>query len=68
MAGRPLIFDFLQPLVERGSGDAKILDYFASGYLEGFHLPEDEKPLVNRIRYVPLRVTTRESQSEPFWR
>ena len=38
-----LIFDLMQPPVESRSGDAKILSYPASWYLECFHLPEDEK-------------------------
>ncbi len=52
IAGRLLIFDLVQPSVERGSGDAKILDNFPPGYLEGFHVPEDEKPFVDGVSWV----------------
>ena len=39
----------MQPPVERGSGDAKILGDLSPGYLERFHMPKDEKPFANGV-------------------
>ena len=52
ITGLLLIFYFVQPAIERGSGDAKVLDNLPSGNLEGFHVPEDEKPFVDGVSWV----------------
>jgi len=51
-AGWLLIFDLVQPTVERGPGDTEIPGDLAPGDLEGLHVPEDEKPLTNRVSRV----------------
>ena len=48
-AGGFLIFDLVQPAVERGSGDAEIAGDLSPGDLEGLHVPEDEEPLADIV-------------------
>jgi len=47
-----LIFNLVQPAVERGSGDAEIPGNLPPGDLEGLYMPQDEKPFVNGVSWV----------------
>ena len=48
-SGGLLIFDLVQPAVERGSGDAEISPDLSPGDLEGLHMPEDQESFADFI-------------------
>ena len=55
--GRLLIFDLVQPSVERGSGDTEIPENLPPGDLEGLHMPENEESLPHLISWLLALLT-----------
>jgi len=43
------IIDLMEPTVKSGSGEAKMLCHFSSGYAKGFDMLEDKQSLSKRV-------------------